>query len=216
MNATATGPSRESPAETSIRPPPAKKRPVAFALLKLRYITGTLWAIAVISFAKPLSPWSWLGAALVAAGVALRFRAGGYAAPEKKSAGGPVGFLTAGPYAWVRNPLHIGNVAVAVGLSLWAGGLLPWLPLATAAFFVWQYSLIKRAEEEATWRLSWEYRAYRATVPAWFPRFVPRPTRGARRWRLGLALKIELRTLVIIIVIGAASLLSAHFKAGSV
>jgi len=205
--------SRENPAEASIRPPRAKKRPVAAALLKLRYITGTLWVVAVIFFAKPLSPWSWLGAALVAAGAALRFRAGGYAAPENRSAGGPAGFLTAGPYAWVRNPLHIGNVAVAVGLSLWAGGLLPWLPLATAAFFVWQYSLIKRAEEEATWRLSWEYRAYRATVPAWFPRFVPRRTAGARRWRPALALKKEFRTLVIMIVIAAASSLNAHFNA---
>jgi protein-S-isoprenylcysteine O-methyltransferase Ste14 len=215
MNATA-GPSGESPAETSIRPPPAKRRPVAAALLKLRYITGTPWAIAVIFFAKPLSPWSWLGAVFVAAGVALRFWAAGYTAPEKRSAGGAVGFLTAGPYAWVRNPLHIGNVAVAVGLSLWAGGLLPWLPLATAAFFVWQYSLIKRAEEETTGRLSWEYRAYRATVPVWIARFTPQPIRTARRWRPALVLKKEFRTLVIIIVIATASLISAYVKAGFV
>jgi protein-S-isoprenylcysteine O-methyltransferase Ste14 len=215
MNTTAAGPSRESPGETSIRPPPAKQRPAAAALLKLRYITGTPWAFAVIFFAKPLSPWSWLGAALVAAGAALRFWVGGYAAPENRStAGGAEGFLTAGPYAWVRNPLHVGNVAVAVGLSLWAGGLLPWLPLATAAFFVWQYSLIKRAEEEETWRLSWEYRAYRATVPAWFPRFTPQPTRRTRRWRPALAFKNEFRTLVIIIVIATASLLHAYLKAG--
>ncbi|NIT35205.1 MAG: hypothetical protein GTN49_01700 [candidate division Zixibacteria bacterium] len=213
MNVTA-GPSRERPAETSIRPPPTKRRPAAAALLKFRYITGTVWAIAVIFFAKPLSPWSWLGAALVAVGAALRFWAAGYAAPENRSAGGPLGFLTAGPYAWVRNPLHLGNVAAAVGLSLWAGGLLPWLPLATAALLVCYYSLIKRAEEEGTWRFSWEYRGYRATVPVWLPRFVPQPTRGARRWRPGLALRIEPRAPVIIIVIGAASLLSAYFKAG--
>jgi protein-S-isoprenylcysteine O-methyltransferase Ste14 len=216
MNATAAGPSRERPPETPMRPPPAKRRPVAAALLKYRYITGTVWAIAVIFFAKPLSPWSWLGAALVAAGAALRFWAGGYAPPETRSASGPAGFLAAGPYAWVRNPLRVGNVGVAVGLSLWAGGLLPWLTLATAAFFVWQYSLIKGAEEEATWRLSWEYRGYRATVPAWFPRFVPRQTPSARRWRPALAFKKEFRASVIIIIIAAASSLSACFVAGFV
>lgn len=112
----------------------------------------------------------------------------------------------AGPYRWMRNPKHIGTVAVAVGLSIWAGGLLPWLPLATAAVFVALYSLIQSdRDRDLGRRFSWEYRAYRGTVPIWLPRFTRRPAGTQNRWRPTAALAGEATVLVQIVAVAAAA-----------
>lgn len=112
----------------------------------------------------------------------------------------------AGPYRWVRNPKHIGDVAVVVGLSIWAGGLLPWLPLATAAVFVTLYSLIQNDRDRYLGRrFSWKYRAYRGTVPIWLPRFTRRPGGKHRRWRPAAALAGEAGVMIQIVAFAAAA-----------
>ncbi len=112
----------------------------------------------------------------------------------------------AGPYRWVRNPKHVGNVAVAVGLSIWAGGLLPWLPLATAAVFVTLYSLIQNDRDRYLGRrFRWKYRAYRGTVPIWLPRFTRRPAGTQSGWRPAAAHAGEATVLIQIVAVAAAA-----------
>ena len=197
-------------AEPPFPPDGAKKSRVRGALLKLRPVTAVLGAAAAIFFAQPRAPWLGLGAVLVVAGEGLRFWAAGYGnrrtrgtpAPEK----GP--FPTAGPYGWVRNPDHIGGVAIAAGLTLWAGGLLPWLPLVAVAFFAWQYSFAQSARDrDLERRFDWDYRAYRGTVPIWLPRLAPRPLGRGGRWRVGVAVRREIPVFVIIAGVAAAALL---------
>jgi protein-S-isoprenylcysteine O-methyltransferase Ste14/phytoene/squalene synthetase len=77
-----------------------------------------------------------------------------------------------GPYRRVRNPLYVGNVAIAVGLALAFAG--PW---AAAAFLVALfafYSGVIRSEEAVlarTWGAA--YDDFRRRVPRWLPRIVP-------------------------------------------
>ncbi len=179
-------------------------------LLTLQAVTAVAWAAVVVFFAEPRATWPWFGAGLVVAGEALRLWAAGYGAPWKGQKAAPgIGPLPArGPYALVRNPSHIGGVAVAVGLSLWAGGLLPWGPLATAAIFILFYSLIQAARDRDLGnRARWEYRAYRGTVPIWLPRFSRRAVGSPARWRLGAALAGELATLTFTALVAAAAFL---------
>jgi protein-S-isoprenylcysteine O-methyltransferase Ste14 len=176
----------------------------------LQAVTAVAWAAVVILFAEPRAMWPWLGAALVVAGEALRLWAAGYGAPwegEKAAAGiGPL--PSRGPYAWVRNPRHIGGVAAAVGLSLWAGGVFPWLPLATAAVFISLYSFIQAERDRSLEkRARWEYRAYRGTVPIWLPRFARRAVGSPGRWRFGAALSGEAVTLTFYAAVAAAAFL---------
>jgi len=192
-----------------------KDRPLARALFRFRSFTAVPWVLAIIVFARPLGWWSLTGAALVAAGEGLRLWALGYIGPESRATAAPGAsrLVTFGPYGWVRNPLYVGNVILGAGLALWTGALLPWLALAGAAFFVWQYALISRLEEDELTRLyGWEYRAYRAAVPAWLPRLTPHPLRLGGRWRLGPALKGELRTLNSILVVAVAAAASVYVK----
>jgi protein-S-isoprenylcysteine O-methyltransferase Ste14 len=173
-------------------------------------VTAVAWAAVVVFFAGPRATWPWLGAALVAAGEALRLWAAGYGAPwEDEKAAPGIGRLPAqGPYTWVRNPRHIGGVAVAVGLSLWAGGLFPWLPLATAAVFISLYSLIQAARDrDLAKRARWEYRAYRGTVPIWLPRFARRAVGSPGRWRFRAAFAGELATLTFTAAVAATAFL---------
>ena len=79
-----------------------------------------------------------------------------------------------GPYRRVRNPLYVGNVAIAAGVALafcdpWAGGALL---LALLLF----YSGVIASEEallERTWGAS--YVEFKRRVPRWLPRIVPLP-----------------------------------------
>jgi protein-S-isoprenylcysteine O-methyltransferase Ste14 len=177
-------------------------------LLVTRFVTVVLWAAVVIFFAEGRTTWLWLGAAVALTGEALRLWASGYGGTWARAdaAEAITDLSAAGPYRWVRNPKPIGNVAVAVGLSLWAGGLLPWLPLATALVFIALYSLIQGARDrDLGRRFSWAYRAYRGTVPIWVPRFTSRPPRTQSRWRFGVALTGEAAVLIQIVAVAAAA-----------
>ena len=89
-----------------------------------------------------------LGVGLAIAGEALRFFTLGQV-PEGTSGQGTrleAGALnTRGPYAYVRNPLYLGNLGICLGLLLvahraWAYGI-------GISFFLLQYFFIIRAEE---------------------------------------------------------------------
>jgi protein-S-isoprenylcysteine O-methyltransferase Ste14 len=77
--------------------------------------------------------------------------------------------VDSGPFAYVRNPLYLGNIALWAGFALAAG--LPWLAPIFIVLLGAAYHAIVRWEEgllEA--RLGDVYRVYAARVPRWLPR----------------------------------------------
>jgi protein-S-isoprenylcysteine O-methyltransferase Ste14 len=185
-----------------------EKRRVARALTRIYPFAAAIWALTLVLFARPVGPWSFAGAALVVVGWGLAFWAAGYSGAAGRDG---ADFFFAGPYGWVRNPSPLGKVGLALGLALWAGALWPWLAVATAVFLIWYYTVVQRAsEEEAERRLSWDYRAWRATVPVWIPRFTRRPRLGTARWRLGAAFKNSLPLLAAAVFVAAAAAVGAY------
>jgi protein-S-isoprenylcysteine O-methyltransferase Ste14 len=78
--------------------------------------------------------------------------------------------VAAGPFAFVRNPLYLGNIALWTGFALAAQ--LVWLAPVIVALLGLEYHAIVRWEErllEA--RLGDGYREYAARVPRWVPTF---------------------------------------------
>ena len=76
--------------------------------------------------------------------------------------------MATGPFAHVRNPLYIGNMALWVGFALSAH--LLWLALLIAVVIGIEYHAIVRWEEHLlVSRRGDEYRAYMARVPRWMP-----------------------------------------------
>lgn len=84
-----------------------------------------------------------------------------------------------GPFAMVRNPLYVGNIALWVGFALAAR--LVWLAPVILVLLALEYHAIVRWEETLLEsRLGQAYRDYAARVPRWLPSF-SRGNRGLRR-----------------------------------
>jgi protein-S-isoprenylcysteine O-methyltransferase Ste14 len=93
--------------------------------------------------------------------------------------------VASGPFALVRNPLYIGNIALWVGFALAAR--LVWLAAVIMVLLALEYHAIVRWEETLLEsRLGEEYREYAARVPRWIPR-LHRSDRGLRRAREGFS-----------------------------
>ncbi|MBS1150207.1 MAG: phospholipid methyltransferase [Myxococcaceae bacterium] len=79
---------------------------------------------------------------------------------------------TRGPYAFVRNPLYLGNLALVLGLLLVAHD--PLVYALGLGFFFGEYFFIIRAEEDfLRGRFAHAFDDYCAKVPRWIPRRSP-------------------------------------------
>jgi protein-S-isoprenylcysteine O-methyltransferase Ste14 len=77
--------------------------------------------------------------------------------------------VSSGPFARVRNPLYLGNIAIWVGFALTAG--LAWFASVIVILLGLEYHAIVRWEEQLLEsRLGEAYREYAARVPRWAPR----------------------------------------------
>jgi protein-S-isoprenylcysteine O-methyltransferase Ste14 len=114
----------------------------------------------------PLRP-EWL--ILAAAGAAWRLWAARHIPAHSNGAslGGDVP-ATGGPYAVSRHPLYLSNLAVALGLVLFANSLPSWGAAALLAATAAHYALLARAEERFLLaRLGESYASYLRAVPRW-------------------------------------------------
>src|SRR5713101_6218554 len=122
-----------------------------------------------------------VGVGLVALGEAIRLwsvRHIGAISRTRSDRLGPL--IASGPFALVRNPLYLGNVALWVGFAVSAR--LPWLAPIFGAILAFEYHAIVRWEERLLEeRLGERYRAYVAQVPRWVPNTFNRRDRKARR-----------------------------------
>ena len=106
-----------------------------------------------------------------------------------------------GIFAWVRNPLYVGNFLIWIGFVV-ISGVWWFLPLAVLIFGI-EYSLIVAYEEGVLESIfGAEYIAYKQATPRWLPR-PPRATvSGPHDW--GQAWKSEVSTFLQYAALGAA------------
>lgn len=137
----------------------------------------------------------WLVAALlVIAGEA--FRLAGVAAAgtvTRRRSRGVQRLVTYGVFAWMRNPLYVGNLLIWAGFVV-GSGVLWFLPLAIVLFAI-EYSLIVRYEEGVLESIfGEEYIAYKQRTPRWLPRSPAERTSGPHDW--GEAWRSEISTFM--------------------
>jgi protein-S-isoprenylcysteine O-methyltransferase Ste14 len=94
--------------------------------------------------------------------------------------------ICTGPFAFVRNPLYLGNIALWAGFALVAR--LPWLVPIFVVVLGFEYHAIVRWEEQLLEsRRGAEYRAYVQRVPRWMPALhatiAPQAERQLDSWR---------------------------------
>ena len=133
--------------------------PVALAILTLR-----------AGEAPPSPAWTTAGVVLTVAGEWLRLwgvRHIGVISRTRSDRLGPL--VDTGPFAYTRNPLYVGNIALWVGFALTAR--LLWLaPLIVVLLGIEYHAMVRWEERLLESRLGAAYRDYVAGVPRWIPR----------------------------------------------
>jgi protein-S-isoprenylcysteine O-methyltransferase Ste14 len=114
------------------------------------------------------APWElWAGGVVAMAGLALRAWARvhiGRSSDTRRLHARRL--VTSGPYAVTRNPLYLGNVAIATGLAIWIGAGLGSALLALG--LVLHYGRVIAAEERCLEsEFGSAYRAYREVSGRW-------------------------------------------------
>ena len=105
-----------------------------------------------------------LGTAFLFSGLGLRLWAGLYLGGHKERS-----LVSAGPYSCVRNPLYLGNLLIAIGLSAISGSLI--VAALTMVSIVLLYIVtIRQEEKKLTPIFGEDYQAYLRDVPALVPR----------------------------------------------
>lgn len=131
-------------------------------------LAGALIIIPATSAARSAPFWI-AGLTLVAAGEALRLWSVHHIGAISRTRSDRLGpLIAAGPFALVRNPLYIGNIALWAGFAVTAQ--LLWLTPAIVLLLALEYHAIVRWEEELlAARLGDAYRDYAGRVRRWMP-----------------------------------------------
>lgn len=108
--------------------------------------------------------------------------------------------VTYGIFAWMRNPLYVGNFLIWMGFAV-ISGVLWFLPVAVVLFAI-EYSLIVRYEEGVLETIFGdEYLGYKARTSRWFPRPPGSDDEGEHHW--GEAWRSEISTFMQYVAITA-------------
>lgn len=150
-------------------------KPYADRVAKLRVPFGFLLLIAFAWLSAPTWPSFCAGLPVSVCGLAIRAWAAGHLAKNQDLA-------TGGPYAWVRNPLYLGTLTVALGIVLasrnWA------LAAIFAAVFLLVYLPVIELEEQHLRKIFPDYAGYAQRVRRLLPRRHWEGGRHAFSWRL--------------------------------
>jgi protein-S-isoprenylcysteine O-methyltransferase Ste14 len=113
-----------------------------------------------------------------------------------------------GIFAWVRNPLYIGNALIWLGFVVGSGVL--WFIALALVLFAAEYTLIVRYEEGVLESIfGTTYVEYMRRTPRWLPRKPALSMTGPHEWRE--ALRSELSTIAQFAALGIAFYLKARF-----
>ncbi|MFZ1082475.1 MAG: isoprenylcysteine carboxylmethyltransferase family protein [Candidatus Kryptoniota bacterium] len=142
-------------------------------LFTYRSYTPIPFLIVMVLFAEPTALSLSVGFVVAFAGEMIRFWGVSFAGSETRTTGmvGGTKLVTGGPYAFVRNPLYIGNIAMYLGVGIMSNALVPYLQLIALAYFIFQYTAIVSLEEEYLARTFMDWKNYSANVHRFIPGF---------------------------------------------
>ena len=144
-------------------------------LFNYRSYTPIPFLILMVIFAKPTITSLIVGFIVALFGEYLRVWGVSWAGSETRTTGGVGGtyLIISGPFAYVRNPLYLGNILLYVGIGLMSWALFPYLQLAAFVVFSFQYHFIVLEEEKYLIDEFNDYTVYCKNVPRFIPRLTP-------------------------------------------
>ena len=160
--------------------------PLPFLIVMVLYENANIWSLIT-------------GFIVVMIGELLRFWGVSWAGSETRTTGHMEGtfLIVSGPFAYVRNPLYIGNILIYLGIGIMSYAVFPYLQIIALLFFIFQYYHIIKGEEEFLQnKYGGQFIEYKKYVPRFFPRLVPYKTENVKQppFKLRAGLKSEKRT----------------------
>jgi protein-S-isoprenylcysteine O-methyltransferase Ste14 len=145
-------------------------------IFKYRSYTPIPFLIVMVVFARPTVASLVAGFAVLVLGELVRFWGVSIAGAETRTTGNVGGtfLITNGPFAYVRNPLYLGNMLLYAGIGIMSMALFPWLlAIAVVWFYVQYYLIVTKEEEYLAVRFGASYDEYRKDVRRFLPRLTP-------------------------------------------
>lgn len=175
-------------------------------VFKYRSYTPIPFLIVMVIFAEPTVASLLVGSAVVLLGESIRFWGVSIAGSETRTTGtvGGTYLITSGPFAYVRNPLYVGNMLLYAGIGVMSMAGYPWLLIGAVFWFYLQYYLIVTREEEyLVGQFGDDYAHYRERVRRFVPRVTPyvAPNPAPKRFNFADGLASERRTLQAIVLV---------------
>lgn len=150
-------------------------KPYADFVARLRVLCGFALVASFGWFSHPDMRSLIFGLPVAAGGLALRGWAAGHLAKNQSLA-------TSGPYAYTRNPLYLGTLLVAAGLTIASRSV--GLGLLFAIVFLAVYLPVIELEQQHLRSLFPDYAAYAARVPMLLPRWTRTHEQRSFAWKL--------------------------------
>lgn len=176
---------------------------------KYRSYTPIPFLIPLLLFGRPTMVTLIAGLLILLPGELIRIWGVSYAGGETRTTKvGASILVTQGPFAYVRNPLYIGNMLIYFGISIMSNSLFPFLQIISLIYFYLQYYYIIN-EEEVFLRNKFKekFEDYYNSVNKFIPKTTPYDTSKQSKVKQNLkeAYRSEKRTfqgsLTIIIMI---------------
>jgi len=143
---------------------------------KYRSYTPIPFLLLMVIFAEPSIISMVIGFAIAISGELMRFWGVSWAGSETRTTGGVGGtyLVISGPFAFVRNPLYVGNILLYTGIGIMSWSLFPYLQIIALLFFAVQYHFIVLEEEKFLKEKFGEaYKNFFKNVQMFIPRFTP-------------------------------------------
>lgn len=158
-----------------------------------------------------------IGFIIAIIGESIRLWGVSWAGSETRTTGkvGGTFLIISGPFAYVRNPLYVGNILIYLGLGIMSFALFPYLQIIALLFFIFQYYLIVKAEEEYLFNtFGDQYNKYFNNVPRFLPRLTAYRDESVEQpsFKIKAGLKSERRTLQALIVVSLLILIKFYLN----
>ena len=181
---------------------------LASTLFKYRSYTPIPFLLVMVIFQEATPASLITGFSVSIVGELIRFWGVSWTGSETRTTSevGGSNLIISGPFAYVRNPLYIGNVLIYVGLGIMSFALFPYLQIVALLFFVFQYHFIVKEEESYLLKTYGSfYVDFVKNVPRFMPRLTPykNPEIAQPAFKPKKGLRSEKRTLQALILISA-------------
>lgn len=173
--------------------------PIPFLIITLLFHNSNVWSLIT-------------GSVIALFGEMIRLWGVSWAGSETRTTGNVGGtfLIVSGPFAYVRNPLYVGNILIYTGLGIMSFAIFPYLQIAGVIFFYLQYHFIVKEEEQYLEKtFDKEYGEYIKHVPRFFPRLTAYKAASAKQpqFNIKAGIKSERRSFQAFAFVAATILL---------